>query len=518
MLIQVRYCQQQKYVKVNDVDGQFDFMEFHEKVIERFCMPPDAKVVYKDTTGTEVDEDIFSDLVSQGSLVLTAFSNDGFSDSSLSSPSEWSESSFSSSASTILLDEVPRKKSRVEGIINAASAKKLIETLLETSSGGKEVLEEYHTTQTLPDATRRLLVNIIVAHMIDKHGHIPTKAIIEEYALGIVTVFPSLKDPYFKKGYEHFYEAASSTGYISWRLKTVKRKSRRGSVAPNSPTGFSQGGGGGGPNLQRSSDVEKQLEGDACQEAISLLNHATDTSLILQKMRETFQHRRKLINDPAKIVDILSIFPRFMDTKGLVNQDFTLLFDDEVSTRLLQKWDPIFRSNVIKEAKQLTSTPELRELVQSAESQPGSDEATTYDKEMASLLLLLYLLPPPPGGPKSPKISASDAVKKLVVFHKSCCSLEEHLRNQQCQQPYLLAVGRQKRNIDSFYISMDKHLIPCQANRFIGAFDFHVCNNYSFDIMHDLLEGVAQYETKLHSEESNVLYLLQKPYWLEALY
>ncbi|XP_028323578.1 uncharacterized protein LOC114476343 [Gouania willdenowi] len=251
MLIQVRYCQQQKYVKVNDVDGQFDFMEFHEK---------------------------------------------GFSDSSLSSPSEWSESSFSSSASTILLDEVPRKKSRVEGIINAASAKKLIETLLETSSGGKEVLEEYHTTQTLTDATRRKLVNIIVAHMIDKHGHIPTKAVREEYALGIVTLFPSLKDLYSKKGY--------------------------------------------------------------------------------------------------------------------VNQDFTLLFDDEVSTRLLQKWDPIFRSNVIKEAKQLTSTPELRELVQSAESQPGSDEATTYDKEMASLLLLLYLLPPPPGGPKSPKISASDAVKK----------------------------------------------------------------------------------------------------------
>ncbi|XP_028297240.1 uncharacterized protein LOC114459080 [Gouania willdenowi] len=363
MLIQVRYCQQQKYVKVNDVDGQFDFMEFHEKVIERFCMPPDAKVVYKDTTGTEVDEDIFSDLVSQGSLVLTAFSNDGFSDSSLSSPSEWSESSFSSSASTILLDEVPRKKSRVEGIINAASAKKLIETLLETSSGGKEVLEEYHTTQTLTDATSRKLVNIIVAHMIDKHGHIPTKAVREEYALGIVTVFPSLKDPYYKKGY--------------------------------------------------------------------------------------------------------------------VNQDFTLLFDDEVSTRLLQKWDSIFRSNVIKEAKQLTSTPELRELVQSAESQPGSA-----------------------GGPKSPKISASDAVKKLVVFHKSCCSLEEHLRNQQCQQPHLLAVGRQKRNIDSFYISMDKHLIPCQANHFIGAFDELFKAHFVFNVSYD--RALVHFYTFLQTTVYNI--------------
>ncbi|XP_035801978.2 uncharacterized protein LOC111565451 [Amphiprion ocellaris] len=433
MLVQVRYCQQQKYVKVDDVDGQLDFMRFHEKVIERFCLPPDAKVVYKYATGTEADEDIFSDLVSQGSVVLTVFSNDEFSDCSLSSPSEWSDSSFSSStsASTILLDEVPRKKSRIEGTINAASAKKLIEAVLGTSSGGEEVLEEYHTTQTLTDATRRKLVNIIVAHMIDKHGHLPTKAVREEYALGIVTVFPSLKDPCSKKGYEHFYDAASSTGYISWHLKTIQRKIRRGSAPPNSCTGFSRGG--GGPNFQRSIVVEKQLDGDACQEAISLLNHTTDSSLILQKMRETFQYRQNLINDPDKSLDILSIFPRFLDTKGLVNQDFTLLFDDEVSTRLLQKWDPVFRCNVIKEAKQLTSTPELHQLVQSAESPPGSDEATTYDKEMASLLLLLYLLPPPPGGPKSPKISACDAVEKLVVFHKSCCSLEEPLRNHQGQ-------------------------------------------------------------------------------------
>lgn len=114
MLVQVRYCQQQKYVKLDEDEGQFDFMQFHEKglflsiqwwinllnvesfmrrnsvglkgalrcilsfpIIERFCLPPHAKVVYKDATGTEVDEEIFSDLVSQGNVVLTVFSNDG---------------------------------------------------------------------------------------------------------------------------------------------------------------------------------------------------------------------------------------------------------------------------------------------------------------------------------------------------------------------------------------------------------------------------------------------------------
>ncbi|KAJ8365043.1 hypothetical protein SKAU_G00138740 [Synaphobranchus kaupii] len=98
---------------------------------------------------------------------------------------------------------------------------------------------------------------------------------------------------------------------------------------------------------------------------------------------------------------------------------------------------------------------------------------------MASLLLLLHLLPPPPGGPKSPKISASDAVERLVPF----ISLQEHLRNQQGRQPYLLAVGRQKSKIDSFYITMDKHLIPCQTNRSLGAFDELFKAHFVFNLL-----------------------------------
>ncbi|XP_038586466.1 uncharacterized protein LOC119911613 isoform X2 [Micropterus salmoides] len=181
MLVQVKYKQQQKYVKLDEVDGRFDFLQFHEKVIERFCLPPDAEVTYKDATGTEVDGEIFSDLVGQGNVVLTVFSNDEFSDWSLSSSSETSDSS--SSSSTIIIDEVPGKKQRLDDTCDAESAKQ-------------------------------------------------------------------------------------------------------------------------------------------------------------------------------------------------VEQDFTLLFGDETSSRLLQKWDVFFKPNIIQEAKQLTSTPELRRLIQSAESSSGSDEET----------------------------------------------------------------------------------------------------------------------------------------------
>ncbi|XP_050984428.1 uncharacterized protein LOC127176683 [Labeo rohita] len=200
MLVQVKYGEQQKYVKLDSTEGQFDFLQFHLKVIERFCLPPDAKVIYKDATGTEVDAEIFSDLIGQGNVVLKVFTND----------------------------------------------------------------------ETLTDSTRRQMINILVAHMIENHGQLPTKVIREQYALGIVMLFPSLRDPYSKKGY--------------------------------------------------------------------------------------------------------------------VIQDFTLLFDEETSSRLLQKWDTFFRPNVIKEAKRLTSTAELSQLLLSAERPQGSDLDETRSK-----LGLIYL-------------------------------------------------------------------------------------------------------------------------------
>lgn len=43
---------------------------------------------------------------------------------------------------------------------------------------------------------------------------------------------PGITTHFFFSFQEHFYDAASSTGYISWRLKTVQRKIRQGSAQP----------------------------------------------------------------------------------------------------------------------------------------------------------------------------------------------------------------------------------------------------------------------------------------------
>ncbi len=48
----------------------------------------------------------------------------------------------------------------------------MVEDVLKFKSGGEAVLQEYQETETLTDATRRQMINILVAHMIDTHGYL----------------------------------------------------------------------------------------------------------------------------------------------------------------------------------------------------------------------------------------------------------------------------------------------------------------------------------------------------------
>ncbi len=83
----------------------------------------------------------------------------------------------------------------------------------------------------------------------------------------------------------------------------------------------------GGPNRRRRIDDVQQLEGDACREAISFLVHTADEAEVMQKMKETFKHRQELVHNPQRSADVLDVFPRYLDVKGLVNKTFILCKD-----------------------------------------------------------------------------------------------------------------------------------------------------------------------------------------------
>nr|XP_023649855.1 uncharacterized protein LOC111834603 [Paramormyrops kingsleyae] len=319
MLVKVNYLQAKKYIRLQD---GFTFEEF-------------------------LNED-----VSPTATSILGTCTDTFSNSSDVEGLERTQLNLSANSNS----------STVKEIISAEKAKQIVQNALKGKPGGVDVLEEYELTKTLKHSTRRQLVNVLVTHMTEVHGRIPTRKQRETYALGIVSLFPALRDPYSSKGY--------------------------------------------------------------------------------------------------------------------VNQDFVLLFNAETSAKLLEQWETAFKQKVIKEAKSHTLTAELQSHISAAENQHSEN------------------------GRKKVKISPLDAVDRLVQYHKSCTSIEEHLSGREGHQPYLLAVGRVKKRIDNFYVVVDKQLIPCAGTSSLSAIDELFKAHYVFNLTYE--ESLANVYTFLQTTVYNI--------------
>ncbi|XP_067284831.1 uncharacterized protein [Pseudorasbora parva] len=196
----------------------------------------------------------------------------------------------------------------------------LIEDILKSSPGGEKVINEYARTKSLSDCKRRDMVKILVAHLTSEHGTSPSRRLKEEYAKGIISLFPYLADPRSKLGYEHYYNAEDGSGYLSWRIKTLQKEASEGRMKrPRQPQT-------GGPTADRDPYKEDSWLNDErqCQEAIALMKHTADEAVVKEKMRLTLAYRQKMLHDPKESSDILSIFPRFLDIPGLVCETLIL--------------------------------------------------------------------------------------------------------------------------------------------------------------------------------------------------
>ncbi|XP_063078502.1 uncharacterized protein LOC134468517 [Engraulis encrasicolus] len=471
MLLKVRLGDAQKFVRITEPN----LTDFLDAAFAKFGVPPvteGVKVI--DSSGTEVDEDVFEDIVNDPSTGVLTIRYDTGSVSPVCSLERSLPQSpnTSDSQDTIILPVGPaEKRQRLD-----LEAKQLVKSVLESKPGGDRVVNEYNRTKALTDETRRKLVKILTADMIETHGTSPPRQVKEKYARGIVNLFPYLSDPFSKNGYEHYYDGESGTGYLAWRIKTVQRSSAKDRRASGEgPSGTEHAG---GPTVNREFQhvPETTLTEEQCREAISVMKHSTDEEMVKRKMKLTFPHRRDLVVDPHQSSEILSIFPRFKDVKGLIEQDFILMFGEATSVKLLEKWPTTFKQKIIRECQKLPAVNEMKELLLAAdppEDNPEEDYELGWDSDLSSILLLLHLIPPTAQGRKRPgKVAASQAEKQLVVFKKAGTNLQEHLDSiTSSTQPYLLAVGTKKNVIHQFFIILDKNAIPCRSTSSLGAFD-----------------------------------------------
>ncbi|KAL2096963.1 hypothetical protein ACEWY4_006170 [Coilia grayii] len=457
-VVRVKYKDQKKYV----FSPTCTFESFLECVARKFDLPTmDIKVF--DGSRTEVDQEAFEYLMKQPDVpVLEIFIPETTSEDSFISGSLADAEDSSGSDDTVILTRSPRELRQAK----ERRLAQMIEDILKGSPGGDKIINEYARTKCLSDSRRRDMVKILVAHMTKEHGTSPPRRLKEDYALGIISLFPCLADPRSKLGYEHFYNGEDGSGYLAWRIKTLQKEASEGRVKRSR---LSQAG---GPSVDRDPYKEGNWLSDErqCEEAIALMKHTADESVIKEKMRLTLVYRQKILRDTDKSTDVLTIFPRFMDIPGLIEQDFTLLFGDTTSAKLMEKWSTNIKPKVIAQSRGLTQTGELQDLIQNA---VATEVEEGWDSDMSSILLLVHLLPPSTQGRKRPgKISARQACDYLVKFLKNVVSIEGHLEGiTQSVQPYLLAVGPKKSRIQSYFIVVDKQALPCKSSNSLAAVD-----------------------------------------------
>ncbi|KAI9517715.1 hypothetical protein NQZ68_000883 [Dissostichus eleginoides] len=289
----------------------------------------------------------------------------------------------------------------------------------------------------------------------------------------------TLIDPYSKHGYEHYYDPDANTGYLAWRLKTVQRNTYDGFRGRSRPN-FKDG-----PTTERESLlIGEQLFGEECREALSIIRHSTDKAVVKDKMRATFEYRQKLIHDQDATSSVLDVFHRFLDIPELIDQDFSMMFGDEVSRKFLAKWPSYFKNKVIAECQSLPSNLHVEELL--AAFDPKTENDFGWDGDISALLLLLHLLPPTPRGhKKTAKISSAQAANHLVRFLKQGASLTTFLEKVEARQPFLLCIGEQRKKIQRFVIVVDHKPIPCNAQTSVAAFDALFKAHYVFSLSYN---------------------------------
>ncbi|KAM9385553.1 uncharacterized protein KZ484_007049 [Pholidichthys leucotaenia] len=422
MLVKVEYGGVQKYMKVPQSDDNFDFMTFLQEVSDKFGLQAklgaEGVLTLTDTSGSEVDADIFDELIKSGvqnfkvvhhQYPVTEFEINLVGDESQSS----------------VLTDPP---------VSPASLPVPPTSPGNSSSSDSTVI--LPSTKTRKRGLREL----------DRH----------------------------EARREHFYDPEANSDYLAWRLKTVQRNTCDGRCQHSKPN-FE----GSPTTLRECLVIGGQLFGEDCKEALSVMRHSTDKAVVKEKMRATYEYRQKLVHDQDATSSILDVFPRFLDTPALMDQDLSMMFGNEVSERFVARCPSYFKPKVVEECRSLPANLYVTELVEAFD--PEAENGYGWDSDTSALLL--HLLPPTSRGhKKAAKISSAQAAKRLVRFVKARASLTTFLEKVDARQPFLLCIGEQKKKIQRFFIVVDQKAIPCSAEMWVAAFDGLFKAHYVFSL------------------------------------
>ncbi|XP_045069158.1 uncharacterized protein LOC123491654 isoform X7 [Coregonus clupeaformis] len=174
MLLKAKLGDVQKFVRITEPN----LKDFLIAAFAKFGVPAVTEgVKIVDSSGTELDDDVFEDIIKDPSTGVLTIKYDSESVSMVASSEQSQPSSLDTldSEDTVIISDSPsRKRQRLD-----TEAKQLVESALTNKTGGERIINEYNRTKSLTDETRRKMVNMLAADMTEMNGSIIMMARVE---------------------------------------------------------------------------------------------------------------------------------------------------------------------------------------------------------------------------------------------------------------------------------------------------------------------------------------------------
>ncbi|KAJ8362143.1 hypothetical protein AAFF_G00392910 [Aldrovandia affinis] len=250
---------------------------------------------------------------------------------------------------------------REEEALQSSPAKDMIKQILLTKPGGTEVLKEYEEKGTISPGTRKVMVNILVADMVESE-------VKEKFSIPVDNILTVEDETGTEVDNDMFPDLLTTNG-ICFVIKNELNDSE--------------------PSTPQSSGTD----------TLSVTSRSSSEDSDFFSLKRIRREEEALQSSPAKdmIKQILLTKPggtevlKEYEEKGTISpgtrkvmilQDFRLLFGSETSSKLLEKWQNSFKAKVIKQADMLflTSTPLLMRLLLSAKNQHADEPLPVKEK------------------------------------------------------------------------------------------------------------------------------------------
>ncbi|KAL6471860.1 hypothetical protein MHYP_G00205100 [Metynnis hypsauchen] len=99
-----------KWVRVSKKEDVFDYPEFITEILTKFGLPKEAHVDLKDSSGVDVDSDIFDELVKSSQVSFVVSTEESSDERQSSSESSFCSEDSASSCSTLILESTKARR------------------------------------------------------------------------------------------------------------------------------------------------------------------------------------------------------------------------------------------------------------------------------------------------------------------------------------------------------------------------------------------------------------------------